>query len=59
MWDTVGIIAGFVAIIFLLQLLDLPDILKARLKGGSTSKEIEERVAGLEQRLEALEKKGI
>jgi len=58
MWDTVGIVAGVVVIVLLIQLLDVAESLKVRIKGGSTSKDLEQRVADLEKRLEAVEKKG-
>ena len=58
MWDVVGIVAGVVVIIMLFQVLDVTEALKVRLKGGVTSSEMEKRVADLENRLEALEKKG-
>jgi hypothetical protein len=57
MWDVVGIVAGVVVILLLFQLLDVAETLKVRLKGGSTSKELEGRVADLETRLETLEKR--
>jgi hypothetical protein len=57
MWDMVGIVAAVVVILLLLQLLDVSETLKARLKGGSTSRELEGRVADLEARLETLEKR--
>ena len=59
MWDVVGIVAGVVVILMLLQVLDVTEALKVRLKGGSTSKGIENRVAELEKRLDAVEKKGL
>ena len=58
MWDTVGIVAGVVVIVLLIQLLDVAETLKVRLKGGSTSKDLEQRVADLEKRLQVVEKKG-
>ena len=57
MWEVVGIVAGVVVILLLFQLLDVAETLKVRLKGGSTSKELEGRVADLEARLETLEKR--
>ncbi|NQU67518.1 MAG: hypothetical protein HQ510_06210 [Candidatus Marinimicrobia bacterium] len=57
MWDTVGIIAGVVAIILLFQVLDFSEILKERLRGGSPLKNLEKRVSQLEERLDAINKK--
>ena len=57
MWDVVGIVAAVVVIILLFQILDVTETLKARLKGGSTSQELEKRVAELERRLENVEKR--
>jgi len=55
MWDTVGIVAAVVVIILLIQVLDLAEVLKERLRGGSSRTDIEGRVALLEERLAALE----
>ena len=57
MWDVVGIVAGVVVIILMFQILDFTETLKVRLKGGSTSKDLELRVKELEKRLDAVEKK--
>ena len=56
MWDTVGIVAAVVVIILLFQVLDVSEILKDRLRGGSPRKDIEDRIARIEERLDALEK---
>ena len=56
MWDTVGIIAAFVVIILLFQVLDVSETLKDRLRGGSPQKDLERRVSRLEGRLDAIEK---
>jgi len=57
MWETVGIIASVVVIILLIQLLDFSEVLKARLRGGSTQACSEDRLAEIEGRLSAIEKK--
>ena len=57
MWDTVGIVASIVVIILLFQVLDVSEILKARLRGGTPQANISERVAKLEERLAAVERK--
>ena len=59
MWDTVGIVAGVVVIVLLVQLLDVAEVLKKKLKGETRGKNIEQRVADLESRLEIMEKKGL
>ena len=58
MWDTVGIVAGVVVIVLLIQLLDVAEVLKKKLKGETSEKNLEQRVADLESRLEAMDKKG-
>jgi len=58
MWDTVGIIAGVVVIVLLIQLLDVAEVLKVRIKGGTTPRDMKQRVGDLEKRLDAVEKKG-
>jgi hypothetical protein len=58
MWDAVGVIAAVVVIVLLLQLLDVSEVLKAKLKGETTGPSLEQRVAELERRLEAVEKRG-
>jgi len=57
MWEVVKIIAAVVVIILLLQLLDVTEILKRRLRGGLSSKEVERRLEGLESRVGELERK--
>ena len=57
MWDVVGIVAAVVVILLLLQLLDATELLKGRLRGGKSSKDLEGRVTDLEKRLEAVEKR--
>ena len=57
MWDTVGIVAGVVVIVMLIQLLDVTEALKTRIKGGSASKDLEQRMTDLEKRLDAMENK--
>ena len=57
MWDTVGIIAALIVIILLLQLLDVSEVLKTRLRGQPSRDEMVGRVAKLEERLAALERK--
>jgi hypothetical protein len=58
MWDVVGIIAACVVILLMLQLLDVAEKLKVNFLGRKPSQDIEQRVADLEKRLEAFEKRG-
>jgi hypothetical protein len=57
MWDTVGIIAAIVVIVLLFQVLDVSETLKARLRGASSSGNAADRLARIEERLAAIEKK--
>jgi hypothetical protein len=50
MWDTVGIVTSVVVIILLFQVLDVSEILKERLRGGSPLKDLEKRVSPRNQR---------
>jgi len=55
MWDTVGIIAAVVVILLLFQMLDVVEILKGRLKGGSPRRDLESRITEIEARLKEIE----
>jgi hypothetical protein len=55
MWDVIKIVASVVVIILLLQLLDLTEAIKTRLRGGLTRKELENRLGELEKRVGLLE----
>jgi len=57
MWEVVGIIAACVVILLMLQLLDVVEKMKVNFLGGKPSQDIEQRVADLEKRLEAYEKR--
>ena len=57
MWEVVGIVAACVVILLMLQLLDVAEKLKVNFLGGKPSADIEQRVAELEKRLEAVEKR--
>ena len=57
MWELVKIVAAVVAIILLFEMLDIAEILKKRLHGGLSRKEVEQRLAGLESRVVDLEKR--
>ncbi len=57
MWDVVKIIAAIVVIILLFETLDIAELLKKRVRGGLSRKEMEQRLAELESRIGDLEKK--
>jgi len=57
MWDVVGIIAAVVVIIMLFQVLDITDSLANRIRGRAPRKDLEEKVADLEKRLDDIERK--
>ena len=57
MWDVVGIVAAVVVIMLLLQVLDVAEVLKERLRGGPPRVDIEQRVSRLEERLEVIERR--
>ena len=57
MWEVVGIVAACVVILLMLQLLDVAEKLKVNFLGGKPSKDIEQQLADLEKRLEAVEKR--
>ena len=56
MWDVVGIVAACVVILLLLQVLDVVEVLKKRLRGESPGKSIEVRLSRLEERLDEMER---
>ncbi|MBI4720500.1 MAG: hypothetical protein HY770_04645 [Chitinivibrionia bacterium] len=57
MWDVVSIIAAVVVIILLLQILDLSEALKDRIRGRVPRKDLEERIRDLEKRLDDLQRR--
>jgi hypothetical protein len=59
MWDIVGMVAGVVVIILLFEMLDVAEIVKKRLGGGSPRKDLENRVARMEERLNKIEEKNL
>ena len=58
MWEVIGIVAACVVILLMLQLLDVAETLKVKFLGGKSAKDVEQRLADLEKRLDAVEKKG-
>jgi hypothetical protein len=58
MWDAVGIVAAIVVLLLLLQVLDVAEILKKRLRGEAPQQDLEQRVIRIEERLDRLENAG-
>jgi len=58
MWDTVGIVAAVVVIIFMFQILDVTDALKDRIRGRTPRADLEARLEVLEKRISEMEKRG-
>lgn len=56
-WQMVSVLAAFVVLMFLIDLLDLPDWIRAYLKKGSTRKELQQKVEALQLQVEQLEGK--
>ena len=56
-WQMVSLLAAFVVLMFLIDLLDLPDWIRAHLKKGSTRKELQQKVEALQLQVEQLERK--
>ena len=57
MWDVVGIVTAVVVIVLLLQVLDVAEVLKERLRGGPPRVDLEKRVSRLEERLDAIDRR--
>jgi hypothetical protein len=58
MWDVVGIVAAVVVIVLLVQMLDLAEVLKGRIRGDAPRSDLEKRLADLERRLADVERRG-
>jgi len=56
MWDVVGTIAAVVVIIMLFQVLDVTGSLADRIRGRAPRKNLEEKIANLEKRLDDIER---
>ena len=56
-WQMVGVLAAFMVLMVLIDLLDFPDWLRAYLKKGNTRKGLEHKVAELQSQVEELERK--
>ena len=57
MWEIAKLIAAVVVVVLLLDVLDITEILKGRLRGGLSRTEMERRLNGLETRVADLETK--
>tara|TARA_B100001989_G_C24112482_1_gene257025 strand:- start:287 stop:463 length:177 start_codon:yes stop_codon:yes gene_type:complete len=57
MENTLYNILILVAIIFVLELLDLPEIIKKKFKGEKSNKELENKIKELQERITKLENK--
>ena len=57
MFDFVKIIATVIVILFLIELLELPNWLKRKLKGNFSKKEMQEELNSLKLRVRKLEEK--
>jgi competence protein ComGC len=57
MENTLYNILILVAIIFVLELLDLPEIIKKKLKGEKSNKDLENKINELQERITKLENK--
>ncbi len=57
MWDLVEIVASVVVILWLLELLDLPDWVRKRFRGRVSRNEMSQKIEELESRISELEKK--
>jgi hypothetical protein len=44
MWDVVGIVAAVVVIVLLLQMLDLAEVLKGKIRGDAPQSDLEKRL---------------
>ena len=56
-WQLVSFVAGIVAFVLVLELLDLPEWINTYLKKRRPRKEIEEKIYELQKRVEELEEK--
>ena len=56
-WQVVGFVAGIVALLLLLELMDLPEWIGTYLKQRTPRKKLEQRVADLQNRVCELEGK--
>lgn len=57
MWEMVSILAAMIVMMFLIELFDLPDWIRAHLKNGKTRKTLELKVEALQLQVQELERK--
>ncbi|WP_233081908.1 hypothetical protein [Rheinheimera soli] len=57
MWEMVSFLAAIVVMMFLIELFELPDWIRAHLKNGKTRKSLELKVEALQLRVQELERK--
>jgi len=55
MWDMVSDIAGLIVLLFLFELMDLPELITNRLRKRISRDELEKKLAEIELRLQKLE----
>jgi hypothetical protein len=56
MWEVVEIVAAVIVILWLLELLDLPDWIRKRFRGWVSRDEMSQKIEELESRISELEK---
>ncbi|MDF3126501.1 hypothetical protein [Rheinheimera sp. 1928-s] len=57
MWEMVSFLAAIVVMMFLIELFELPDWIRAHLKNGKTRKSLELKVEALQLQVQELERK--
>lgn len=57
MWEMVSFLAAMIVMMFLIELFDLPDWIRAYVKNGKTRKNLELKVEALQLQVQELERK--
>ncbi|EGM79062.1 hypothetical protein Rhein_0920 [Rheinheimera sp. A13L] len=57
MWEMVSFLAAMIVMMFLIELFDLPDWIRAHVKNGKTRKNLELKVEALQLQVQELERK--
>ncbi|MBU1619681.1 MAG: hypothetical protein KJ556_06935 [Gammaproteobacteria bacterium] len=57
MWEMVSVLAAMIVMMFLIELFDLPDWIRAHVKNGKTRKNLELKVEALQLQVQELERK--
>jgi len=57
MWELVSFVAAMIVFMCLIELFDLPDWIRAKLKNGKTRANLETKVEALELQIQELERK--